>query len=75
MGGKDTNMSDEKELDIPQPSMNEVLDENFKHNMLGLNTCMPAQVQSYNASKNTCEVKPVFKKQYDNGDIVELLIS
>ena len=50
------------------PSWSEIIGNAIEDRLFGLNTCMPGEVTSFNKLKNTCDVKPGFKKKYVQED-------
>lgn len=53
------------------PELADVVEQIVDHQLMGMNTCMPAVIESYDPATRTCSVKPALKRKYENGTLVE----
>jgi hypothetical protein len=53
------------------PSLEEVISLAIEDRLLDVNTCLPAIVESYDATKQTASVKIALKRKYDTGEVGE----
>lgn len=53
------------------PSLEEVLEQAVDDALVDVHTCMPAIVESFNASTQTVNVRPALKRKYDDGTVSE----
>lgn len=53
------------------PELSDVIDSHIDHALVGVNTCMPAIIESYDPATRTCSVKPALMRKYEDGTLVE----
>lgn len=54
------------------PSLAKVIEDTIDAKLLDLHTCMPAKVVKVDVTKAQCDVQPLFKRKYGDGEIVKL---
>lgn len=53
------------------PTLEQLLDQAIDSALIDMHTCMPGIVESYDATKQTVNVRPAIKRKYDDGTLVE----
>lgn len=59
---------------MKSPKLPDVIQSAIDNSMAGLYNCLPARIETYDASKQLATVKPLIKKKFKNNDVLPLPI-
>ena len=59
-------------VDNENVTLHYVINQAINSRLASLNTAMPAIVDKFDSEKKTCDVAPIFKKRYKNGDVTAM---